>query len=230
VLNLFCYTASFSVCAASGVGTPETGAASTDSVDLSNTYLGWARDNFTLNGFDTEILRLEEYFSHKQRLGIGARGSGTRDSSSDYNIASVSYSDTSNSKPRSPVPDPQSLLHRLIRADAIEFLQQAEAANKRWDMIILDPPAFSNSTMAADFDLVRDHINVMERCLALLAPGGKLWFSAGARSFKASTSEIETLLARRFPGITVSDLGNKAIDEDFLGKKMPKSYVLTVGG
>jgi len=43
-LNLFCYTASASVQAALG------GARSTTSVDLSATYLDWARRNFALNG------------------------------------------------------------------------------------------------------------------------------------------------------------------------------------
>jgi len=43
-LNLFCYTATASVHAALG------GASSTTSVDLSNTYLEWARRNFELNG------------------------------------------------------------------------------------------------------------------------------------------------------------------------------------
>ena len=45
-LNLFAYTGSFSVYAAAG------GAASTCTVDWSNTYLDWARDNMRLNGFD----------------------------------------------------------------------------------------------------------------------------------------------------------------------------------
>jgi len=44
-LNLFCYTATASVYAAAG------GARSTLGIDLSNTYLEWARDNLTLNGF-----------------------------------------------------------------------------------------------------------------------------------------------------------------------------------
>lgn len=43
-LNLFCYTGSFTVYAAAG------GARETTSVDLSNTYLDWARDNLALNG------------------------------------------------------------------------------------------------------------------------------------------------------------------------------------
>ncbi len=44
-LNLFCYTGSATVYAAAG------GARSTASVDLSSTYLEWARQNLLLNGF-----------------------------------------------------------------------------------------------------------------------------------------------------------------------------------
>lgn len=46
-LNLFAYTGTASVYAAAG------GARSTVSVDLSATYLDWARENLALNGFDT---------------------------------------------------------------------------------------------------------------------------------------------------------------------------------
>src|SRR5690606_1232000 len=44
LLNLFCYTATVSVQAILG------GAKSTTSVDMSNTYLKWAEDNFKANG------------------------------------------------------------------------------------------------------------------------------------------------------------------------------------
>jgi len=44
-LNLFCYTGSVSVFAALG-------GARTTSVDMSQTYLRWAQDNFSLNGID----------------------------------------------------------------------------------------------------------------------------------------------------------------------------------
>ena len=46
VLNLFCYTATASVHAAVG------GAKSTTSVDMSATYLNWAKRNLALNGFE----------------------------------------------------------------------------------------------------------------------------------------------------------------------------------
>lgn len=46
-LNLFCYTGSATVHAALG------GARESVSVDMSNTYVDWARDNLALNGLDT---------------------------------------------------------------------------------------------------------------------------------------------------------------------------------
>jgi 23S rRNA G2069 N7-methylase RlmK/C1962 C5-methylase RlmI len=55
VLNLFAYTGSFSVCAAAG-------GALTVSVDLSNTYLRWAKTNFSLNGFAAELVDAGDFF------------------------------------------------------------------------------------------------------------------------------------------------------------------------
>jgi len=52
-LNLFCYTATATVHAAKG------GARSTTSVDLSKTYLDWARRNLSLNGL-SDRQRLEQ--------------------------------------------------------------------------------------------------------------------------------------------------------------------------
>jgi len=51
-LNLFCYTATATVQAALG------GARSSLSIDLSNTYLDWARKNFQLNKLDSNAHRL----------------------------------------------------------------------------------------------------------------------------------------------------------------------------
>jgi 23S rRNA (cytosine1962-C5)-methyltransferase len=48
-LNLFAYTGSFSVYAAAG------GAVTTTTVDLSNTYLDWAKENLSINGFGAKI-------------------------------------------------------------------------------------------------------------------------------------------------------------------------------
>ena len=69
-LNLFCYTASATVYAAAG------GARSTVSVDLSNTYLDWARDNLVLNGFTSatnDLQRADCLTWLEQEAAAGAR-------------------------------------------------------------------------------------------------------------------------------------------------------------
>lgn len=73
VLNLFAYTGSVSVYAAAG------GARSVTTVDMSNTYLGWAEENMQLNGFEgnqyryirTDCMRwLETVVSERQRYDL----------------------------------------------------------------------------------------------------------------------------------------------------------------
>ncbi|MGN6843735.1 class I SAM-dependent methyltransferase, partial [Neisseria sp. P0021.S006] len=61
-LNLFSYTGSFTVYDATG------GAASSETFDLSNTYLDWAKRNFELNGIDTKQHKIvrEDVFQYLQ--------------------------------------------------------------------------------------------------------------------------------------------------------------------
>jgi 23S rRNA (guanine2445-N2)-methyltransferase / 23S rRNA (guanine2069-N7)-methyltransferase len=67
-LNLFCYTGSATVYAAAG------GASSSMSVDMSNTYLDWARDNLELNGLRSPRHQLEradclDWLTHAEAAG-----------------------------------------------------------------------------------------------------------------------------------------------------------------
>ena len=152
VLNLFCYTGSISVYAAKGK------AASTTSVDLSKTYLDWARRNFELNGLD-----------------IGR--------------------------------------NRLVQADVVRFLEEERASKVRYDLIVLDPPSFSNSKrMQGVLNVQRDHIALIRGCLALLAPGGELLFSTNLRSFRLDIDALADLSMTENSGQTVPpDFRNRRI-------------------
>ena len=77
-LNLFAYTCTASVAAA--VGPPgQEGAATTTSVDLSNTYLDWGRRNFKLNGFDDAAIASDAHrFLRADVLQWLERGRGRR--------------------------------------------------------------------------------------------------------------------------------------------------------
>jgi len=183
VLNLFSYTGSFSVYAASG------GAVSTDSVDLSNTYLSWARENFSLNGYSAGILKNNSFAERGVRQEKGG--------------------------------------HRLIRADVLDFIDMAIAARIRWDIIIADPPAFSNSKKMTDnFDLQRDLTILLEKCLALLSAGGKIFLSVNMRRCAVTAANLEEQLAHYAENVRVTDLSGKITDEDFKDRKIPKAFMI----
>jgi 23S rRNA (guanine2445-N2)-methyltransferase / 23S rRNA (guanine2069-N7)-methyltransferase len=143
-LNLFCYTGTATVQAALG------GARSTTSVDMSNTYLGWAGKNLAHNGLD----------------------------------------DPSNT---------------LVRDNCIEWLK---GAGPEYDLILLDPPSFSNSTaMSGSFDIQRDHAGLVRSAMAVLRSGGQLYFSNNRRGFK-----LDATLEKEFQ---CEDITRATLDPDF---------------
>ncbi len=156
VLNLFSYTGSFSVYAAAG------GAAAVTSVDLSNTYLAWARENFKLNGFHESI-------------------------------------------------------HHAEKADAMAFLERSRRAGARWDIIVADPPTFSNSTMAKeDFDVNRDWPALLDACSGVLAEGGLILFSTNSRRLKWSPDKIS---------LPWEDLSERSVPRDFRDRKIHRCWL-----
>ncbi|WP_277372161.1 bifunctional 23S rRNA (guanine(2069)-N(7))-methyltransferase RlmK/23S rRNA (guanine(2445)-N(2))-methyltransferase RlmL [Pseudomonas sp. AA-38] len=101
-LNLFCYTATATVHAAKG------GARSTTSVDLSKTYLDWARRNLALNGF-----------SDKHRLEQANVMQWLENDREEYDLIFIDPPTFSNSKRMEGVFD--------VQRDHVELLDQAMA-------------------------------------------------------------------------------------------------------
>ncbi len=96
--------------------------------------------------------------------------------------------------------------HRLVRADVLEYLRRP--VEIPFDLVVLDPPTFSNSkSMRSVLDLRRDHGELIRRTLALLRPGGVLYFSTNARRFRLDESG--------FMATTVEDLTEVTNSPDF---------------
>lgn len=97
--------------------------------------------------------------------------------------------------------------HSLQRADCFEWLN---ACRQGFDLILLDPPSFSNSKkMAGVLDVQRDHCRLVDRCMDILTPGGALYFSNNLRKFK-----LDDALLKRY---TVEDIGPATLGADFAG-------------
>ncbi len=92
--------------------------------------------------------------------------------------------------------------HRLVQADALAWL---EGDSGQYDLVFCDPPTFSNSARADDFDNQRVHVRLLRAAVARLAPGGALYFSNNFRRFKldvdaiAQFAECEDITARTLP-------------------------------
>jgi 23S rRNA (guanine2445-N2)-methyltransferase / 23S rRNA (guanine2069-N7)-methyltransferase len=98
--------------------------------------------------------------------------------------------------------------HELIREDCVAWLKGAVAERRQFDLIFLDPPTFSNSKRMTDIlDVQRDHRALIDRCMALLAPGGKLVFSNNAQKFRLDP-ELERLYQ-------VTDITRATLPRDF---------------
>jgi 23S rRNA (guanine2445-N2)-methyltransferase / 23S rRNA (guanine2069-N7)-methyltransferase len=89
--------------------------------------------------------------------------------------------------------------HQLVSADCRRWLTEAAGARSQFDLIFLDPPTFSNSKrMSGVLDTQRDHVELIEQCLRLLAPEGLLVFSTNAQRFElasqiASQAEVREI-------------------------------------
>ena len=148
VLNLFCYTGSFSVYAAAGK------ASKIVSVDLSKTYLNWVERN------------MQENFV-------------------DFNR------------------------HEVVHADVLQYLKKLPAES--FDLIIMDPPTFSNSKRMEDFlDIQKDHVQLINDCIRLLNAEGILFFSTNYSKFLLDKANINAS--------EIKDITKATTPFDFEGK------------
>lgn len=77
--------------------------------------------------------------------------------------------------------------HRLVQADALGWL---EADGLQYDLIFCDPPTFSNSKRADDFDVQGQHVRLLRAAVARLADNGVLYFSNNFRRFRLDEAAI----------------------------------------
>jgi 23S rRNA (guanine2445-N2)-methyltransferase / 23S rRNA (guanine2069-N7)-methyltransferase len=95
--------------------------------------------------------------------------------------------------------------HRLIQEDALKFL---ETRSMQYGLIYVDPPTFSNSKKADDFDVQRDHVKLLQLCADRLLPEGVIVFSNNFRRFQLDRAALE-------PHFTIEDWSAPSIPFDF---------------
>ena len=104
--------------------------------------------------------------------------------------------------------------HIIIRENVLEYIQQTQ---KQFDLIVIDPPSFSNSKkMVRSFDIQRDHIFLINATMKLLSPNGVLYFSNNLRTFKLANEISEKY--------SVKDISAQSVPIDFRNKKIHRCW------
>ena len=98
----------------------------------------------------------------------------------------------------------------FIAADVKQYLKTLSAGY--FDIIVCDPPTFSNSKkMGIDFlDIQRDHVEMINDCLTTMKPGGILYFSNNYRKFELHKDKIKAA--------SIKDITKATTPFDFEGK------------
>ncbi|MFH1877511.1 MAG: class I SAM-dependent methyltransferase [Candidatus Omnitrophota bacterium] len=159
-LNLFAYTGAFTCAAALG------NARSTVTVDRSETYINWTRDNLELNGLWSER-------------------------------------------------------HKLVRSDVLRYLERAYKEDQRFDLVFVDPPSFYNEkSTGADFDINRDHPDLIKNVLQVTRPGADLFFSTNHQRFEP---RFDSLDVKKIIALTP-----KTIPEDYRNRNIHHCWHMLV--
>ncbi len=90
--------------------------------------------------------------------------------------------------------------HRLFQADCLQWLRHER---DEYDLIFVDPPTFSNSKRAEDFDVQREHLELLDLCAQRLSFGGRIVFSNNYRRFKLAPEVSERLDVRDISSATI---------------------------
>lgn len=105
-----------------------------------------------------------------------------------------------------------------VREDTFTFLRDARAAGRRWDLVVVDPPTFSNSKrLEGTFDVQRDHRELLTLVGDVLTPSGTAWFSTNRRSFALECPV----------GLLAEETTEQTVPDDFKQKRPHRSWRLT---
>jgi len=107
--------------------------------------------------------------------------------------------------------------YKYLQADVLQY--QPTVSENSFGLIILDPPTFSNSKRMEDIlDIQRDHVALINDCLRLLSPGGKIYFSTNYRKFVLDDKAITSS--------AIKDITRQTTPFDFQGRINRACYVI----
>jgi 23S rRNA (cytosine1962-C5)-methyltransferase len=108
--------------------------------------------------------------------------------------------------------------YKFLQADVKQYLKTITPGY--FDIIIMDPPTFSNSKRMDDFlDIQLDHVELINDCMQGLKSGGLLYFSTNFRKFMLDKEKIKAS--------GIKDITKATTSFDFEGKNFRVCFYFT---
>ena len=107
--------------------------------------------------------------------------------------------------------------YKFIQTDVLQYLHTI--TENYFDLVILDPPTFSNSKRMEDIlNIQQDHVKLINDCLRILKPGGKIYFSTNYKRFVLDNVSIRSSL--------IKDITKQTTPFDFEGRINRVCYLI----
>jgi 23S rRNA (cytosine1962-C5)-methyltransferase len=104
--------------------------------------------------------------------------------------------------------------HEFVQADSIEYIRQARRRERRFDLIVIDPPSFAHGRRRGrDFSISRDLSDLVAAALDVLEPEGVMMVATNLR--KMSLSGMREAIKRAAGKRKVYFLGAPPLPSDY---------------
>lgn len=102
-----------------------------------------------------------------------------------------------------------------IRCDIRKFLQLLYD-NEQFDLVVVDPPTFSNSKDLEVWDVQKDHVSLLQQIFAHVPAGGVIYFSTNHRKFHLDESGLNA--------VSIREITQRTVPDDFRNKKIHQCW------
>ena len=106
--------------------------------------------------------------------------------------------------------------HRYFAKDVGDFISN-HPADKKYDLVVFDPPTFSNSKRTEqDWKVQTDAIPLLNQILSLVSPGGLVYFSNNFRRFKFDPADVQAT--------QVHEISQQTVPEDYRNRRIHRCW------
>ena len=108
--------------------------------------------------------------------------------------------------------------HRFVRADVVRFVRDLHP-DVCFYVAVVDPPTYSNSKSTQhDWDIQRDHVDLLNKLARHLTNGGVIVFSSNVRKFNFAADQIV--------GLAAHEITKQTIPEDFRNRRIHRCWLI----